>query len=78
MVELVRAYDLNVLRDRLKEKGLDVLEEGAKDVIECTIDFLNESAEISPNKIDDIISPFLKSAKPWIMEQVDKLDGEKG
>lgn len=78
MVKMEKAYDLEVLKQRLQDRGLNVLEEGAKDVVECTLDFLIESADISPNKVDDMISPFIKSSKPWIMEQVDKVDGKVG
>ena len=72
------AYDLKVLVDRLKENGLDLAEDAAKEIVEVVIQFIIDSAQGSDNKVDDILVGLLLSAKPWVMEQIDKIDNEIG
>lgn len=74
----VKAYDLKVLGAKLKEQGLDLAEDASILVMNATVDWLIESAQASSNKIDDIVAPLLLAVKPYVQEQLDKIDGEKG
>ena len=73
-----KAYDLKDLGSRLKGKGLDLAEDAAGIILDSTIDWLVESAIKSENKIDDIVAPLLVAVKPYIKEQIDKIDGKVG
>ena len=73
-----KAYDLKDLGSKLKEKGLDLAEDAAGIVLDATMDWLGESAIKSENKIDDILVPLLMAVKPYIKDQIDKIDGKEG
>ena len=73
-----KAYDLSVLVERLKENGMDLAEDAAKEVVDVLLQFLIDSAKVSPNSIDDLLTPMLGAARPWIMDQLDKIDGDVG
>ena len=73
-----KAYDVKDLVEKLKDAGLEVAEEAAKAVVESVLDWVQESAALSPNKWDDLIAGFIPAAKPAIMEALDKIDGEVG
>lgn len=74
----MKAYDLKVLIEKLKSRGLDVTEETAKGVFEDTFSWVEESAKISENKIDDMIVGMAGPAKSYVMEMLDKIDGKVG
>ena len=48
----------------------------AKQGVECTFALIEKYIEISENKLDDAILPFLELAKKFVLEQCDKIDGE--
>lgn len=48
----------------------------AKQGVECTFALIKKYIEISENKLDDAILPFLELAKKFVLEQCDKIDGE--
>lgn len=73
-----KAYDLKELGKKLKDNGLEVAEDAAGVVLDSVIDFLVESAAKSENKIDDIVSPILLAVKPYVKEQIDRIDGKEG
>lgn len=73
-----KPYDLKVLGAKLKAKGLDVAEESLKVVVSETLDWVSESAPVSPNKVDDVVAMAIPFVKPKIMEAIDKIDGEVG
>lgn len=73
-----KAYDKKALVAKLKERGLDLAEEAAKDLLESTMDWIAESAILSENKVDDIVAPLFPIIKPHLLEQIDKIDGEVG
>ncbi len=70
-----KAYDLKVLGARLKEKGLVELEDSAEQVYAVTKEWLKESAQISKNPYDNLVSPFLDSLDSVVNPQIDKIDG---
>lgn len=71
-------YDIKALAEKLKAKGLDVAEEAAKIIAEETLNWVAEEAVKSENKVDDIVAPIIVAVKPWVMQQVDKIDGQVG
>ena len=73
-----KAYDIKDLGEKLKAKGLDIAEDASVLVLESVIDWLQESAVKSENKVDDIVAPLLGAIKPYILDQIDRIDGEKG
>lgn len=73
-----KAYDLKVLVEKLKAKGLDVAEETAKVIVSETLDWVQESAPKSPTNIDDIVAMAIPFVKPKILEAIDKIDGQVG
>ncbi|MCB0369336.1 MAG: hypothetical protein KDD45_07745 [Bdellovibrionales bacterium] len=73
-----KAYDIKDLGLKLKGKGLDVAEEAAGVVFEAVADWVIESAQLSENKIDDLVAPILGAVKPYVLSQIDKIDGQPG
>lgn len=73
-----KAYDIKELGNKLKSKGLDLAEEGAKIVVEETLAWIEESAIKSPTPYDNIIAALIPTIKPLIMEEIDKIDGKEG
>lgn len=72
-----KAYDLKVLGEKLKSKGLDLAEESLKIVFETTCDWVEESAVISPNIYDDLIKLAMPQIKKVVLEKIDMIDGQK-
>jgi hypothetical protein len=73
-----KAYDLKLLVEKLKGKGLDLAEEAAKVAVEGTLEWLEESAKISANPYDDLVIVLVPVVKPKIFEIIDKIDGQVG
>lgn len=72
------AYELKVLAEKLKAKGLDVAEDAAKILVEETLNWVSEEALKSENKVDDLLVVIIPVLKPHILSAVDKIDGVKG
>jgi len=73
-----KPYDLKELTKLLQAEGLDLAEEAAEKVLTCTFAWLRESAELSPNKWDDLAVKLLGPAERFLKKQIDKLDGQPG
>jgi len=73
-----KAYDLKDLGKKLKDEGLELAEDAAAKVVKCTLAWLKESAALSPNKMDDLVAPLLTPLEAYVLEQVDKIDGQPG
>jgi hypothetical protein len=71
-------YDLQSLVDGLKDRGLDVVEEVAVEVLEECLEWLEESAHLSDTPFDDVVLVVLPKIKEEILKLIDKLDGEVG
>ena len=69
-------WDIKKLGEKLKAKGLDIAEEALVVVVEESFDWACEEAVASENKMDDIVTLVLPAAKPYILGQIDKIDGE--
>ena len=72
------AYDLKVLAEKLRGRGLDIAEEAAGIVYVELKAWLKESALLSENKIDDVVVAFLDQLDPIVLPQIDKIDGKVG
>lgn len=73
-----KAYDLKVLTEKLKARGLDLLEEQVIILVEELSDFVVESAVISKNPYDDIVAAVMPTIKKTILTAADKIDGQVG
>lgn len=73
-----KAYDISDLAARLKARGLDLAEEGAKIVIEEASQWLVDSAALSENKLDDIAALGIPQIKELALKYADKIDGHEG
>lgn len=77
-----KAYDLKALGMKLKDKGLPILEEAAEaaagQAYMALKEWLQESAVLSENKIDDVIMPFLGQMDGMVLPLIDKIDKKVG
>lgn len=75
-----KAFDVKALEERLKAKGLVVVEDLAKVVVVEVLEWVKESAllEAKDKPLLGLVSPIIEAVKPAIMEQVDKIDGQVG
>lgn len=71
-----KAFDIKVLADKLKKRGLDIAEEALMIVIDESVDWAVESAAKSENAVVKVVAPILVVAKPHLKEIADKIDGE--
>ncbi len=69
-----KPYDLADLGARLKGEGLEVAEEALKKIVKHTFGWARESAQLSPNKMDDMIAPFLIPIEAYVMERADEVN----
>lgn len=77
-MEMEKPYDLKDLMGRLKGKGLDLTEEAAKLVLHETCVWIQESAALSPNKLDDLAAVGVPELEKLALKLVDKIDGQEG
>lgn len=75
---MTKAYDIQNLIERFKSKGLDLTEEAAKLMLGETCDWMVESAALSENKVDDLVSIGIPKLKDVMLPLIDKIDGEQG
>lgn len=75
---MLKPYDLKDLAEKLKARGLDMAEEGAKIVIEETSKWVEESAELSPTPFDNIAVVVMPEIKKLALAAADKIDGQVG
>lgn len=63
----------------LKKAALNVGEDSVKQVVsKILMPFAQDYIANSPNKIDDILLPFLGDLEKKLLEFADKIDGEEG
>jgi hypothetical protein len=72
------AWESGDLIAGLKNQGLDVAEDAAKVLVEAVLDWVSSSALESATKMDDILAGLIPAVKPYILEQLDKIDGQVG
>lgn len=73
-----KAYDVKALAEKLKGKGLDLVEDGGGHVYVAVKEWLAESAALSANPFDDMVVPFLGQLDAVVLPQIDKIDGQAG
>lgn len=77
-----KAYDLKDLGLKLKDAGLPIaleaLESSAAKTYLAFKAWGKESAALSENKIDDVVSPFYDQLDSLILPLIDKIDGQVG
>ncbi len=71
-----KAFDKKDLVAKLEAKGLPVVEDLAKMVVESVLDWVSESVVVSEGKYDDFALPVILALKPFIMKELDKIDGK--
>lgn len=69
-------YDLKELASDLKNEGLDLAEDGARKAVKAVFGWVKASAKASANKYDDMAVALLAPLEAYVMEQIDKIDGE--
>ncbi len=74
----MNAYDPKMLVEKMKNEGLDIAEDAAGKVFMSVMSWMKESAVASENKIDDMIVGLMPPVEAYVMEQIDKIDGEVG
>jgi len=62
----------------LKAKGLDIAEDALKDALEALFEVAEELVKKSENKYDDLLLVILPQIKPYLLEAIDKIDGQQG
>lgn len=70
-----KAYDIKSLVEKLKDKGLDVAEDGAAVAVSSVIEWLSESAMLSESPYDNILLAVYPIVKGKALDMVDKIDG---
>ena len=73
-----KAYDLKVLGEKLKARGMDIAEESAKVIVQETFAWIKESAPISATPYDDMAMLVMPKLEEVILSGVDKIDGQVG
>lgn len=73
-----KPFDIQDLKDRLKAKGLDAAEEVLKVVANEAIDWVAESCALHENAFIKIGGTIAAAAKPAVMKELDKVDGQVG
>lgn len=76
-----KAYDLKALGqmivDAVKADGLEIAEEAAEKIAiascKSVVEWVKQSAALSENKVDDVITPFLAYLEPMIETEIKKL-----
>ena len=60
----------------MKEEILEQVEGLTEAAIESVFVLIDKYIEETPNKIDDVVIPFLPMAKKFVLEYAEKIDGE--
>lgn len=75
---MTKAYDIAELASILKSNGLVLAEDAAEIVAKSTFEWLDQSADLSENKLDDLLKAVLPLVKPMVFKAIDKIDGAEG
>lgn len=73
---VAKAYDVKVLLEKLKARGLDIAEDMAMVAIEEIAAWVQESAVLSENKIDDVAALGMPQLVNLVKQLADKIDGK--
>lgn len=75
---MAKPFDTKALLKRLQDRGLDVVEDGAKIAVEEVLAWVQDSVVLSENKFDDFTLAVIPVLKDMIMKEVDKIDKKQG
>lgn len=64
------------LLKELKKAGLNIAEDAVADVVRAVFEALPNYFLATENKIDDVAVAILPILKPYVMQAIDKIDGE--
>ena len=73
-----KAYAVSELVVKLKGRGLDLAENGARMVAEEVFAWVEESAKLSSNTYDDMAAVLFPMLKDFVFKQIDKIDNKVG
>lgn len=74
-----KPFEMKALEEKLKAKGLPVLEDTAEQLAAAVFEWTEESLAIHENALVKAIGiPAVGILKPLAFEQIDKIDGVKG
>lgn len=73
---VAKPYDLKVLVEKLKSRGLDIAEDMAMIAIEEVAVWVQESAALSENKIDDVAALGMPELVKMVKQLADRIDGK--
>lgn len=76
--KMEKAYDVKALLAKMKDSGLDLVENEVGLFYKNLKEWVQESAVLSENKIDDVIAPFVGQLDPILLPLIDKIDGQEG
>ncbi len=69
-----KPFDLNDLKEKLKERGLGHVEGAAREILETVYDWTREGVELTPTKLDDMLAlPAMNILHNYVLAQVDKI-----
>lgn len=75
----VKAIDpKKVLLKELKQAGLNIGEDAAKEVVKAVFKALPNFVLVTENKIDDLLVAILPVLEPHVLKMMDAIDGEEG
>ena len=75
---MTEAYDLKDLGEKAKAAGLDIAEDSAGKLYLVIKAWFQESAALSKNPFDDIVSSLLPQIDAVVLPQIDKIDSKVG
>jgi len=77
-----KAYDLKALGEMMAAEGLPIAKEAAEaaggKMYIVLKKWLQESAVLSENKMDDVVMPFIGQLDSIVQPMIDKIDGAVG
>lgn len=70
------AYDIKVLGEKLKSRGLNVAEDALKGLVEDVFSWVEDSVKESATPYDDIALGVLPVIKSATLSKIDQIDGQ--
>lgn len=69
---------MKVLVAELKQAGLNVGEDAAKEVVKAVFAAVPKFVLATENKVDDLLVAILPVVEPHVLKLLDKIDGKEG
>lgn len=71
-----KAYDIQILIEMAKKRGLNLTEDAAKGLVLDAMSWFSQSAALSATPIDDVFASLAPHFQAALMKELDKIDGE--